>query len=100
MTQKKEPLRKCVVTQERKNKKELVRIVRNSDKTVSIDPTGKKNGRGAYISLDLDVAEKAKKTNALSEALNTKVPSEFYDELIDYVDYQLARRELLKQNER
>lgn len=100
MTKRKEPLRKCVVTQERKNKKELVRIVRNPDKTVSIDPTGKKNGRGAYISLDIAVAEKAKETDALSEALNTKVTKDFYDELIDYVDYQLARRELLKQNEK
>ncbi|WP_018658690.1 RNase P modulator RnpM [Allofustis seminis] len=97
---KKEPLRKCVVTFERKSKKELVRIVRNSDQSVSIDPTGKKNGRGAYVSLDVEVAKIAKQKNALAQALNAKVTEEFYDELIDYIDYQIARRELLRQNEK
>lgn len=99
MVQKKQPLRKCIVTGERKNKKEMVRIVRNLDRTVSIDPTGKKNGRGAYVSLDLEVVEAAKAKDALKTALNTNVPETFYDELYDYVDYQIARRELLKQNE-
>ena len=48
---KKVPLRKCIVTGEMKPKKELVRIVRSKEGEVSIDLTGKKSGRGAYLSL-------------------------------------------------
>lgn len=91
-------MRKCVVSQEIKPKKELVRVVRGEE-TVEIDPTGKKNGRGAYVSLDLGIAKEAKEKDALSQPLKVKVSPEFYDELIEYVDYQLARAELLSQNE-
>lgn len=91
-------MRKCVVSQAIKPKKELVRVVRGEE-AVEIDPTGKKNGRGAYVSLDLEIAKKAKEKDALSQALKVKVSPEFYDELIEYVDYQLARAELLSQNE-
>lgn len=98
MSSKKVPLRKCVVTQEKKPKKEMVRIVRGPE-AVEIDPTGKKNGRGAYISLDLDIAKRARETGVLNQALNAKVDDDFYDKLIDYIDYQLARQELLKENE-
>lgn len=97
MSARKVPLRKCVVTQEMKPKKELIRIVRGKD-AIEIDPTGKKNGRGAYISLDLSVAQKAKDKDVLSQALKANVTPEFYDELIEYVDYQLARQELLDSN--
>ena len=46
---KKIPLRKCVATQEQLPKKEIIRIVRNKEGQVFIDPTGKMNGRGAYF---------------------------------------------------
>lgn len=55
---KKIPLRKCIVTQEMKPKQELIRIVRNKEGEVFIDETGKKNGRGAYLSRDKDIIEK------------------------------------------
>lgn len=96
MTQKqrKVPMRQCVVSKQMYPKKELVRIVRNPDKTISIDPTGRKNGRGAYIALDVDVAKKAKEQNSFESILKVKVPEEFYDELIAYVEHQKARAEL------
>lgn len=50
MSNRKVPLRKCVATQEMKSKRELVRIVRSKEGEVSIDLTGKKSGRGAYLS--------------------------------------------------
>lgn len=53
-------MRKDIVTGEMAPKKELVRIVRDSDGHVAIDETGKKSGRGAYISIDVDIAKKAK----------------------------------------
>lgn len=52
---KKTPMRKCVLSGEMKPKKDMVRIVRNPDKSVAIDPTGKKNGRGAYVSMDIQL---------------------------------------------
>ena len=92
---KKMPMRKCVLSGEMKPKKDMVRIVRNPDKSVAIDPTGKKNGRGAYVSMDLQLLESMKKSAKLSQALNTEVKAEFIEELIDHVDYKLARMELL-----
>lgn len=86
--QKKIPMRKCVATGEMKPKKELVRIVRSKEGDVSIDLTGKKNGRGAYITLDKECILKAKKKNMLANHLNAPIPESIYDELI-----QLAEKE-------
>lgn len=94
MRQRKIPMRKDIVTGEMAPKKELVRVVRDKENNVSLDPTGKKSGRGAYISVDVKIAEKAKKARTFDKAFETKVADEFYDELIEYVDHQQARREL------
>ena len=75
------PMRKCVVTQERFPKKDLIRVVRTPEKTVEIDLTGKKNGRGAYISKSLDTLALAKKNKALQRALEIEIPEEVYQEL-------------------
>ena len=63
---KKVPMRKCVVTGEMKPKKELVRIVRSKEGEVSIDLTGKKSGRGAYLSLDKETVMTSKKEKCIS----------------------------------
>ncbi|WP_080146376.1 RNase P modulator RnpM [Marinilactibacillus piezotolerans] len=94
MRQRKIPMRKCVASNEMKPKKEMVRVVRDKEGTVSIDPTGKKNGRGAYISLDPELVKKAQQKQVLNQALNTKVDEAFYEELQEYVEYQKARMEL------
>ncbi|WP_281165032.1 RNase P modulator RnpM [Liquorilactobacillus sicerae] len=88
------PMRKDIVTAEMKPKKELVRIVKSKEGEISIDPTGKKAGRGAYISLDLAIAKQAKIERTFDKAFNIKVEDNFYDQLIAYVDHQVARREL------
>lgn len=92
--QRKIPMRKDIVLGEMKPKKELVRIVKNKEGEVSIDPTGKKPGRGAYISLEVAVAKKAKEEHTFNKTFGVKVPDEFYDELVAFVDHQAARREL------
>lgn len=74
-------MRKCVVTQERFPKKELIRIVRTPEDTIEIDVKGKRNGHGAYIQKSIDTLEKAKKNKALERALEAPVPQEIYDEL-------------------
>ncbi|MDL4840103.1 RNase P modulator RnpM [Aquibacillus rhizosphaerae] len=80
-TNKKTPLRKCVVTQEMKPKKELIRIVRNKEGEVFVDETGKKNGRGAYVSKSSDVVNTAQKTKVLDRQLNTSIDNSIYEEL-------------------
>ena len=62
---KKIPLRKCVVTQERLPKKDLLRVVKNNEGEVMVDLSGKANGRGAYIKNDVEVLDKAIKNNTI-----------------------------------
>lgn len=78
-------MRKCVATGEMKPKKELVRIVRTKEGEVSIDPTGKKSGRGAYLSKTEEAIELAKKKNTLSNHLQTAIQNELYEELLELV---------------
>lgn len=75
------PMRKCVVTQERFPKKDLIRVVRTPEQTIEIDLIGKKNGHGAYISKSLETLALAKKNKALQRALETEIPDEVYQEL-------------------
>lgn len=75
------PLRKCIVTNEMKPKQELFRVVRNKDGEVFVDPTGKKNGRGAYLSKDLDVIQEAKTTNVLNQKFQADIDPGIFDTL-------------------
>ena len=88
MNNRKVPLRKCVATGEMKTKKELVRVVRSKDGDVSVDLTGKKNGRGAYITLDKECILQAKKKNILANHLKINIEEAVYEELL-----QLAEKE-------
>lgn len=81
MKTRKIPLRTCVVTQEQKPKKELIRIVRNKEGIVSVDIKGKAPGRGAYLFLSKDVIKKAQKSKALDRKLEADVPESIYEEL-------------------
>ena len=83
MQVKKVPLRKCVATQERLPKKEMVRIVRTPEGNVIIDETGKANGRGAYLKKSVDAVNLAKKTGALTRALQTDIDQSVYDQLLE-----------------
>ena len=82
---KKIPQRTCLVTREKLDKKDLIRIVRTPEQNVIIDETGKANGRGAYLKKDLEVIEKAKKSKALEKALNVEIPNEIFDELKELI---------------
>ncbi|KMK96479.1 RNase P modulator RnpM [Rossellomorea marisflavi] len=85
-TNKKIPLRKCVATGEMKPKKDMIRIVRSKEGEVSVDPTGKKSGRGAYLSKDREIILQAKKKNTLANQLQAKIDDSLYDELIRLVE--------------
>lgn len=81
MKPRKIPMRTCVVTKEKYPKKELIRVVRDNLGNVSVDLTGKANGRGAYLKKDLEVVDMARKTKALEKYLEVLVPEEIYEEL-------------------
>lgn len=81
MKTRKIPSRKCTGCQEVKDKRELIRVVRDPEGKVSLDRTGRKAGRGAYICDDPECLEKAIKTRALARSLDTAISEDVYREL-------------------
>lgn len=78
---KKVPLRTCVVSHEKCEKKDLLRVVRTPLGEVVYDSTGKLNGKGAYLKKSLEVINKAKKTKILEKALGVSISDDVYDNL-------------------
>ena len=81
MQNKKVPLRKCTGCGEMKPKKELVRVVKTPEGEISLDPTGKMNGRGAYLCKDPQCLRKAQTSKRIEKALSCTVPDEIYNKL-------------------
>ena len=81
MKQKKIPMRRCIGCYESKPKKELLRIVRNSEGIIQMDFSGKMNGRGAYLCDDAGCFEKMVKGNKLSREFETEIKMETYEAL-------------------
>lgn len=81
MVNKKIPLRKCTGCGEMKSKRELIRVIKTPEEEITIDATGKKNGRGAYICNSSECLTKAIKTKALERSLKSAIPKEVYEEL-------------------
>ncbi|MEG0730600.1 hypothetical protein SAMN02745196_00339 [Clostridium collagenovorans DSM 3089] len=81
MKQKKIPQRMCIGCMEMKPKKELIRVVKNSEDEICVDLTGKKPGRGAYICKCNECLEKAIKSNRLAKNLSHKIDEEIYERL-------------------
>ena len=79
------PMRKCLGCDEMLGKKGLLRVVKTKDGEVSIDLTGKKSGRGAYICNDRECFEKARKKRSLERALKCAIPPELYDSLMEQI---------------
>ena len=82
---KKIPIRTCVITKEKLPKKELIRIVRNKDGEVSVDETGKQNGKGVYLKRDLEVVNKARSNKSLNRYLECEVNDSIYKELLELI---------------
>ena len=76
---KKIPLRMCTGCGEMKPKKELVRVVRSKEGEISLDLTGRKAGRGAYVCRSLDCLKKARKTRRIERSLDCQISDEVYD---------------------
>ncbi len=75
------PMRKCTGCNEMKPKKELVRVVRSPEGEISLDLTGKKAGRGAYVCRDIECLEKARKAKRLERAFSCEIPSEVFERM-------------------
>ncbi|MHA6258748.1 RNase P modulator RnpM [Sporosarcina sp. CAU 1771] len=88
---KKVPLRKCAATGEMFPKKEMIRIVRPKDGEVSVDLTGKKSGRGTYVSKSEEAVEKARRNRSIESQLGAAVPEQVFEDLLHAI-----RREALK----
>ncbi len=80
--QKKIPMRQCVGCREMKPKKELLRVVKSPEGSLSLDFRGKAPGRGAYLCHDAACLKRAMKSKALERALETAIPQEIYDDLL------------------
>jgi len=81
MKPRKVPMRKCTGCGEMKNKRELIRIVRSQEGVFSIDKTGKKAGRGAYICPNSECFQKAQKLKSLERSFKQAIPSSVFDQL-------------------
>ncbi len=82
---KKIPMRTCLITGEKLEKKDLIRVVRTPESNVIVDTTGKANGRGAYLKREISVIDKAQKSKILDKKLEVNVPDSVYDELRELV---------------
>lgn len=94
MQKRKIPMRKCIVSNEMKPKKEMIRIVKNKEDKISIDPSGKLAGRGAYVSIDPAIVKIAWDKRILDRTFGMTLTDSFYQELLDYVTRQKARMSL------
>ena len=78
---KKQPQRTCMGCNEKKDKKDVIRIVKNKQNEINIDKTGKLEGRGAYICDSITCLEKAIKTKRIEKVFEQKIPDEIYERL-------------------
>ena len=81
------PMRQCMGCRERRAKRELLRVVRMTDGNVSLDFSGKLNGRGAYICPDPECLKKARKSRALDRSLEVEIPETVYDRLVAEMEH-------------
>ena len=82
MKERKVPLRQCSGCRERKEKKQLLRVLRTPEGDVVLDMTGRMNGRGAYLCHNPECLKKAVKSRSLERALETSIPEEVYERLL------------------
>ena len=84
------PMRQCLGCREMKPKPELLRVVRSPEGEVSLDPRGKKPGRGAYVCRSADCLRRAVKSRALARALQVEIPDEVMERLAGAIEAEKA----------
>ena len=81
-----EPQRMCAACREMRDKRELLRVVRSPEGEITLDDTGKRSGRGAYLCLRPECLKRAQKARSLERAFKTKVPQEVWDQIAARVE--------------
>lgn len=81
MQQKKVPMRTCIACRQEKEKREMLRIVRNSEGTIALDFSGKLQGRGAYLCKEPECVKKLKRQKLLNKSFSCFVPDEIYQRI-------------------
>lgn len=89
MHERKVPIRMCSGCGEMKPKKELVRVVKSPEQEISLDLTGRKPGRGAYVCRSIDCLKAARKARRFEKAFSCKIP----DEVFDRMEEEISRNE-------
>lgn len=87
------PMRLCVGCREMKPKTELIRVVRSPEGEVSLDPTGKKAGRGAYCCVDAECLRRALKQKQLDRALEARLSEAANESLLKTMKELLTLKE-------
>ena len=87
LPQKKIPLRQCMGCSEHKPKKELIRVVHSPEGEISLDFTGKKAGRGAYICKKATCLKKARKSRRIETSLECSIPESVYDRMEEEISH-------------
>ena len=83
---KKVPLRQCVGCGEMKGKRDMIRVLKTPENEISLDVTGKKNGRGAYVCKSRECLLKARKNKGLERSFKMSIPNEVYDTLEEEIE--------------
>lgn len=78
---KKVPLRQCIGCGEMKHKREMIRVLKTAEGEITLDATGRKNGRGAYVCPSMDCLKKAIKSRGLERSFKVAIPKEVYETL-------------------
>ncbi len=87
---KKLPMRQCMGCNEHKPKSELLRVVRSPEEEISLDFTGKKSGRGAYICRDVKCLKRARKSRRIDRVLECEIPDAVYDAMEEELEHHGA----------
>lgn len=88
MKQRKIPIRTCTGCGTAKPKSELIRVVKSPEGEISLDLTGKKSGRGAYVCKSVDCLQKARRAKRFERAFSMQIPDEVYDRLEKEIVYE------------
>ncbi len=91
MKTRKIPMRRCVGCREMKEKRVLIRVVRNQEGRIAVDPSGRMNGRGAYLCRNSACFEKARKARALSREFSAEIADEVYQDIIGQLEEHVGK---------
>lgn len=80
---KKTPLRKCVGCGEMIAKRDMLRVIKTKENEIKLDPTGKENGRGAYLHFSGECLEKAVKSRGLERSFKMSIDADIYNKLYE-----------------